>query len=52
MVRGLNKWLTRADGYQRYALTVSFEVDQADRLYQELEVALWAQLRPQAKLRT
>jgi hypothetical protein len=52
VVRSLNKWLTRADGYQSYALTVSFEVDQADRLYQELHVALRAQLRAQAELGT
>lgn len=52
VVRSLNKWLTRSDGYQPYALTVSFEVDQADRLYQELQVALRAQLRAQAQLRT
>ena len=52
VVRSLNKWLTRADGLQPYSLTVSFEVDQADRLYQELEVALRAQLRAQAEVRT
>lgn len=37
---------------QPYSLTVSYEVDQADRLYQELQVALQAQLRAQPQLRT
>jgi len=52
VVRSLNKWLTREHGLQPYSLTVSYEVDQADRLYQELQVALQAQLRAQAQLRT
>lgn len=52
VVRSLNKWLTREHGLQPYSLTVSYEVDQADRLYQELQVALQAQLHAQARLRT
>jgi hypothetical protein len=52
VVRSLNKWLTADHGLQAYSLSVSYEVDQADRLYQELQVALQAQLRAQAQLRT
>lgn len=52
VVRSLNKWLSREHGLQPYSLTVSYEVDQADQLYQELGVALQAQLRAQAQLRT
>jgi hypothetical protein len=52
VVRSLNKWLSHEDGLQPYSLTVSYEVDQADKLYQELQVALQAQLRAQAQLRT
>lgn len=52
VVRSLNKWLSPDDGMQAYSLTVSYEVDQADQLYQELRIALQAQLQAQAQLRT
>jgi hypothetical protein len=52
VVRSLNKWLVAAHGMQAYSVTVTYEVDQADRLYDELEIALRAQARAQAQLRT
>jgi Subtilase family len=52
VVRSLSKWLTLDDGMQAYSLAVSYEVDQAEQLYSELQIALRAQLQAQIQLRT
>ena len=49
VVRSLNKWLRPSHGLQRYALTVTIEVDRSDRLYGELEIALRAQARARGR---
>jgi hypothetical protein len=49
VVRSLNKWLGAGHGLQRYALTVGIEVDRAERLYTELQIALQAQARAQGR---
>ena len=49
VVRSLNKWLRPTHGLQRYALTVTIEVDRADELHAELDIALRAQARARGR---